>query len=74
MRAMRVACATVQLALPDPVLADDSVDRWWSLPEQTRGHVLGLLAALIARSVLIGPEVTSVDLAGSTVVGEVDDE
>jgi hypothetical protein len=35
---------------------------------------MGLLAALIARSVLIGPDVTSVDLAGSTVVGEVDDE
>jgi hypothetical protein len=72
---MRVASATVQLVLPDPVLADDPADRWWSLPEQTRGHVMGLLAALIARGVLIGPDVTSVDLAGSTTVaGEVDDE
>lgn len=72
---MRVASATVQLALSDPVLADDPVDRWWSLPEQTRGQVMGLLAALIARGVLIGPDVRSVDLAGSTTVaGEVDDE
>jgi hypothetical protein len=71
---MRVAPATVQLALPDPTLADDPDDRWWSLPEQTRGHLIGLLAALIARGVLIGPGITSVDLAGSTVAEEVGDE
>jgi hypothetical protein len=49
---MRVAPATVQLALPDPALIDP-VDRWWAMPEPTRAHVLGLLAALIARGVLI---------------------
>lgn len=31
----------------------EQVDRWWTLPEQTRTHVLSLLAALIARGVLI---------------------
>ena len=61
---MRVAPATVQLALPDLALIDP-VDRWWAMPEQTRAHVLGLLAALIARGVLIDAE------ANATVVGEV---
>ena len=28
-------------------------DRWWSLPDATRTHVLSLLAALIARGVLV---------------------
>jgi hypothetical protein len=47
------------------------VDRWWSLPEQTRAQVLSLLAALIARGVLIDPEVS---LACSTEpAGEVGD-
>jgi hypothetical protein len=64
---MRVAPATVQLPLPDPALADDPADRWWSLPEPTRGHLIGLLAALIARGVLV-------DVAGSCVAGEVGDE
>lgn len=32
------------------------VDRWWSLPEQTRAQVLTMLAALIARGVLIDPD------------------
>ena len=49
---MRVAAESVQLALPDPALSDP-VDRWWELPDATRAHVLGLLAALIARGVLI---------------------
>jgi hypothetical protein len=49
---MRVAAESVQLALPDPVLTDP-VDRWWELPDATRAHVLELLAALIARGVLI---------------------
>lgn len=72
---MRVAPATVQLPLPDPVLANDPVDRWWSLPEQTRGQVMSLLAALIARGVLIEPDITSADSAGSArVAGEVGDE
>src|SRR3954447_5870624 len=51
---MRVAPTSVQLALPDPVMNTEG-DRWWSLPEQTRTHVLSLLAALIARGVLIDP-------------------
>lgn len=72
MRPMRVAPATVQLPLPDPVLANDPVDR---LPEQTRGHVMSLLAALIARGVLIEPDTTSSDSARSTTVAwGVDDE
>ena len=71
---MRVAPATVQLPLPDPVLANESVDRWWSLPEQTRGQVMSLLAALIARGVLIEPNTASPDSAGSSMAGEVDDE
>lgn len=54
MRSMRVAPTSVQLALPDPVMNTEG-DRWWSLPEQTRTHVLSLLAALIARGVLIDP-------------------
>ena len=33
----------------------DPVDRWWSLPEHTRTQVLTLLAALIARGVLLEP-------------------
>lgn len=75
MRPMRVAPATVQLSLPDPVLADDPVDRWWSLPEATRGQVLSLLAALIARGVLVELDTTSAESAGSaTVAGEVDGE
>lgn len=37
------------------------VDRWWSLPEQTRTHVLTLPAALIARGVLIETVPDSVD-------------
>ena len=35
----------------------DPIDRWGELPDATRAHVLGLLASLIARGVLIdGPE------------------
>ncbi len=49
----------------------DQVDRWWSLPEQTRTHVLTLLAALIARGVLI--EMTA-DPGDATEVWEVDDD
>lgn len=64
MRPMRVAPAAVQLALEDPALTDP-VDRWWAMPEQTRVHVLGLLAALITRGVLIDAEVNT------AVVGEV---
>ena len=52
MRALRVAAETVQLALPDPAMTDP-IDRWWDLPDTTRAHVLSLLAALIARSVLV---------------------
>ena len=70
---MRVAPATVQLLLPDPVLANDPVDRWWSLPEQTRGDVMRLLAALIARGVLIESNDASGASFGSAVV-EVDDD
>lgn len=49
---MRVAAESVQLALPDPALSDP-VDRWWELPDATRAQVLGMLAGLIARGVLI---------------------
>lgn len=49
---MRVAAESVQLALPNPDLSDP-IDRWWELPEATRAQVLGLLAGLIARGVLI---------------------
>jgi hypothetical protein len=52
---MRVAPATVQLAFPDPALTDP-VDRWWAMPESTRFRVLGLLAGLIARGVLVDAE------------------
>ena len=52
MSALRVAAGTVQLALPDPSLTD-SLDRWSDLPDATRAHVLGLLAELIARGVLV---------------------
>jgi hypothetical protein len=34
------------------------VERWWSLPEATRLEVLTLLSRLIARGVLIDPDVT----------------
>lgn len=71
---MRVAPAAVQLLLPDPVLADDPVDRWWSLPEQTRGQVMSLLASLIARGVLIDPDSTAKCAGTAVVAGEVDDE
>jgi hypothetical protein len=47
------------------------VDRWWSLPEQTRAQVLSLLAALIARGVLIDPDDALECPAGSG--GEVDE-
>jgi hypothetical protein len=52
LRPLRVAPASVQLALPDPVMTEQ-VERWWTLPEQTRTQVLTLLAALISRGVLI---------------------
>jgi hypothetical protein len=54
---MRVAAVTVQLALPD--IVTDPADRWSELPEATRGQVLSLLSALIARGVLLdeAPEV-----------------
>jgi hypothetical protein len=42
----------------------DPVDRWWAMPEQTRVHVLGLLAALIARGVLIDAEVNTAVVGG----------
>lgn len=54
MRALRVAAEPVQLVLPDPDLSDPA-ERWWDLPEATRGQVLSLLAALIARGVLVEP-------------------
>lgn len=51
MRALRVAAAPVQLALPGPEMTDP-LQRWWELPEQTRTQVLALLARLITRAVL----------------------
>lgn len=52
---MRLAAGPVQLALPMPDAADPD-QRWQDLPEMTRVQVLGLLARLIARSVLAGQE------------------
>jgi hypothetical protein len=52
---MRLAAVPVQLALPLPDAADPD-QRWQELPEATRVQVLGLLARLIARSVLAGQE------------------
>ena len=52
---MRLAAVPVQLALPMPDAADPAL-RWQELPEATRVQVLGLLARLIARSVLAGQE------------------
>jgi hypothetical protein len=65
LRALRVAVDPIQLALPDlaPALA---AERWWLLPEATRGEVLTLLARLIARGVLI--DATAVN-ADATAVG-----
>lgn len=57
MRALRIDAAPVQLSLPDPDL-EDPVARWWELPEATRVRVLTLLAALIARGVLVVDEDT----------------
>jgi hypothetical protein len=53
--AKRLAAVPVQLALPLPDAADPDL-RWHELPEATRMQVLGLLARLIARSVLTGQE------------------
>ena len=53
MRALTVVAAPVQLALPNPDLADP-FERWWDLPELARAQVLTLLARLIARAVLLG--------------------
>jgi hypothetical protein len=52
---MRLAAVPVQLALPMSDAADPD-QRWQELPEMTRVQVLGLLARLIARSVLAGQE------------------
>jgi hypothetical protein len=52
---MRLAAVPVQLALPLPDAAGAD-QRWLELPEATRLQVLGLLARLIARSVLAGQE------------------
>jgi hypothetical protein len=52
---MRLAAVPVQLPLPLPDAAGPD-QRWQELPEATRVQVLGLLARLIARSVLAGQE------------------
>ncbi|MBV9059659.1 MAG: hypothetical protein JO296_00160 [Pseudonocardiales bacterium] len=57
MRALRVAVDPVQFTLPELEPARP-VERWWSLPEATRREVLTLLSRLIARGVLIDPDVT----------------
>ena len=74
MRPMRVAPSSVQLALPDPSLADQPVDRWWAMPERTRAHVLGLLAGLIARGVLIESDTMSAESAESVELVRVVDD
>ena len=58
MRALRVAVDPVQLTLPQ-VGAVRPAERWWLLPESTRGEVLALLARLIARGVLVDPDCAS---------------
>jgi hypothetical protein len=42
----------------------DPVDRWWELPDATRAQVLGLLAGLIARGVLIEATEGQVEVDG----------
>jgi hypothetical protein len=64
LRALRVAPDTVQLALPDLGPAGPA-ERWWSLPEATRGEVLTLLARLIARGVLIDPNSATEERSGN---------
>ena len=64
MRALRVAVDPIQLVLPD-LAPPPASQRWWSLPEATRGEVLALLARLIARGVLI----TTADLDTTGVDG-----
>jgi predicted Fe-S protein YdhL (DUF1289 family) len=44
----------------------EPIDRWQAMPERTRAQVLALLAALIARGVLVDPVTAP--------VGEVDGE
>ena len=51
MRRLRlVAPAQLPLDLPSAVAARE---RWWGLPDQARARVLVLLAALIAKGVLV---------------------
>jgi len=64
LRALRVAVDPIQLALPDLAPAP-AAERWWLLPEATRGEVLTLLARLIARGVLVDAAVN----ADATAVG-----
>ena len=45
-----VAAVQLPLDLPGSVAAQD---RWWSLPDQAQARVLVLLAALIAKGVLV---------------------
>ena len=42
----------------------EPLDRWWSLPDATRTQVLSLLAALIARGVLVENPVEPLTGAG----------
>ena len=48
---MRIAVDGVQLVLPGTGV--EPVDRWAGLPEASRARVLGLLAGLIARGILV---------------------
>lgn len=48
---MRIAVDGIQLVLPGA--GEEPVDRWAGLPEASRARVVRLLAALIARGVLI---------------------
>jgi hypothetical protein len=68
LRALRVAAEPVQLVLPDPDLSDPA-ERWWDLPEVTRAQVLSLLAALIARGVLVEPSTQPAESAAESVEG-----
>ncbi len=42
----------------------EPLERWWALPDATRTHVLSLLAALIARGVLVESPVEPLTGAG----------
>ncbi len=58
MRRLRIL-APAQLTLGIPELVTTPVDRWWSMPEETREAVVCILAKMIASGVVeVDEEVT----------------